>query len=170
MSPTLPTDTSPCPCGRDAAFATCCAPYLRGHAVPSTAEALMRSRYSAYVLRDARYLLSTWDPAQRPRSLDLNRDRTEWLGLRIVETVDGGPDDLQGTVEFVARFRSQGQSQTLHERSRFVRSEGAWLYVDGEVRDSSVGRTQPAVRSAVPGRNDACPCGSGQKYKRCCGR
>ena len=130
----------------------------------------MRSRYSAYVVRDAGYLLSTWIPAQRPKTLDLTRDHTEWLGLQIVDTVDGGPEDSQGIVEFVARFRSQGQSQTLHERSRFVRSAGAWVYVDGEVRAAKADRAQPVVRAAVPGRNDACPCGSGQKYKRCCGR
>lgn len=130
----------------------------------------MRSRYVAYVCRDADYLLSTWAPMTRPRSLNLKSDRSEWLGLQILDAVAGGPQDVEGQVEFVARYRSHGQTGSLHERSRFVRVDGSWLYVDGDLRPSPPESTQPAVRAAAPGRNDPCPCGSGQKFKRCCGR
>jgi len=130
----------------------------------------MRSRYVAYVCRDADYLLSTWAPTTRPRSLNLTSDRSEWLGLQILDVVAGGPQDVEGQVEFVARYRSQGQTASLHERSRFARVDGAWLYIDGDLRPSRPEPTQPVVRAAAPGRNDPCPCGSGQKYKRCCGR
>lgn len=130
----------------------------------------MRSRYSAYVIHDAPYLLSTWSPSKRPRSLSFADDHTEWLGLRIVEKQAGGAQDSQGVVEFIARFRSQGRLGSLHERSRFVRQGGAWQYVDGETVTARSEPAMPAVKSATPGRNDPCSCGSGQKYKRCCGR
>jgi SEC-C motif-containing protein len=130
----------------------------------------MRSRYVAYLCRDADYLLATWSPSTRPRTLSLKGDRTEWQGLHIVETQAGGAEDRQGVVEFIARFASQGQTGSLHERSRFARVDGAWLYIDGETRPARSDPAQPALRASTPGRNDPCPCGSGQKYKRCCGR
>lgn len=133
----------------------------------------MRSRYSAYVCRAGEYLLATWHPTHRPRKLDLRSDSTEWLGLRIVDVVDGGPDDQSGIVEFIARFRNGAQVASLHERSRFVNTDGTWLYVDGDVKRQQPQAGPPAspiTRVAGPGRNDPCPCGSGQKYKRCCGR
>lgn len=177
MIPPIPSDASPCPCQSGAIFAACCAPFLRGQAVPPTAESLMRSRYSAYVCRASEYLLATWHPTHRPRKLDLRSDSTEWLGLRIVDVVDGGSDDQSGIVEFIARFRQGGHVASLHERSRFVRTDGTWLYVDGEVKrqqpqasPSASPPASPVTRVAGPGRNDPCPCGSGQKYKRCCGR
>ena len=131
----------------------------------------MRSRYTAYVLRDAAYLLSTWDPAHRPADLDLRADPTEWLGLQILGTEAGGETDQRGRVKFVARFRTRGTEQALHEDSRFRRHGDRWLYVDGEIARSGAptpppGRTAPAG----PGRNSPCPCGSGQKFKRCCGK
>lgn len=135
----------------------------------------MRSRYCAYVCRDTAYLLRTWDPAHRPLKLDLKDDRTQWLGLRIVTTVAGGPSDPQGEVEFIARFsHSDGEAQ-LHERSRFRREGEAWLYVDGDIKptrsspQSSLPKGQPARSQPSVGRNDPCPCGSGKKWKRCCG-
>ena len=158
-----------CPCGSGRALSTCCGLYLERHADAPTAEALMRSRYTAFVLRNAGYLLDTWDPAQRPRRLEFEKDPTEWLGLEILRTEAGGESDVDGRVEFIARFRGPGASneQSLHELSRFRKVAGRWLYVDGDTR---AGRA-PTVRAAqAPGRNDPCPCGSGQKYKRCCGK
>lgn len=126
----------------------------------------MRSRYTAYVLEDADYLLATWDPAHRPPRLGFRGDRTEWLGLRIVSTEAGGEGDDTGVVEFVARFRQGGGEHELHERSRFRRSADGWLYIDGEVKE----KQKPATAAAKAGRNDPCPCGSGMKFKRCCGK
>lgn len=165
-----PTNWS-CPCGSGSPLATCCGVYLNRHADPPTAEALMRSRYTAFVLGNADYLLSTWDPASRPRRLDLQQDRTEWLGLEIRSTESGSQADTTGRVCFIARFRLHGIEQALHENSRFRKQDGRWFYIDGEteVSRSAAGRAAPAAPRSV-GRNDPCPCGSGQKFKRCCGR
>jgi SEC-C motif-containing protein len=125
----------------------------------------MRSRYTAYVLRRADYLLATWDPATRPDALNLESDRTEWIGLRILGCVAGGPSDSEGRVRFVASFRQRGTEHELREDSRFRREDGRWLYVDGDTATRGV----PAVAAAKTDRNAPCPCGSGRKYKRCCG-
>jgi SEC-C motif-containing protein len=96
----------------------------------------MRSRYSAFVVRDADYLLRTWHPTTRPAGLDLPSGR-RWTRLRVLATERGGPDDADGVVEFRAHFRDRGEPGTLTERSRFRRIAGAWLYVDGEVAQSA---------------------------------
>lgn len=118
----------------------------------------MRSRYSAFVLMLADYLLATWHSSTRPPTLNLDADETEWRGLQILDTRQGQPGDNHGEVEFVAHFEG-GQ---LHERSRFVHEGGRWFYVDGDI-------LPPAAEHKV-GRNAPCPCGSGKKYKRCCGK
>lgn len=127
------SDDDPCPCGRGGssgplAFRACCGGYLAAtdRAAPD-AESLMRSRYSAYVRRDTQYLLATWHPATRPDRLDLDDDVT-WLGLEIREAGERH-------VEFAATYRGpDGRVGRLHERSRFVRQGGRWLYVEGDVR------------------------------------
>ena len=121
-----------CPCG-GASLAGCCAPYLEGCAAPPTAEALMRSRYTAYALGDGDYLLATWHPSTRPAPLAFD-GAVKWLGLDVVRTEAGGADDASGVVEFVARYKVQGRAQRLHEASRFVKEEGRWFYLDGEER------------------------------------
>jgi SEC-C motif domain protein len=126
------TETSACPCQSGHAYAQCCAPLHRGEAIAETAEALMRSRYSAYVRGDADYLLATWHASTRPATLDSSdAAATRWLGLdvRRHERHDSG----HATVEFVARYRIAGAPAVrLHEVSRFVREDGRWFYVDGE--------------------------------------
>ncbi|WP_027481303.1 YchJ family protein [Deinococcus pimensis] len=118
-----------CPCGSGEPFGRCCRPRLTGDAPARTAEALMRSRYTAFVLRGEAYLLATWHPSTRPASLGLREeDGPAWLGL-TVRRARGGPSDTRGTVEFVARFRGG----TLHETSTFRREEGRWFYVDGDI-------------------------------------
>ena len=120
-----------CPCGSGQALAQCCGRWHAGEAAPS-AEALMRSRYSAFVLGLTDYLLRSWHPSTRPTELGLESER-QWLGLRVVATGQQDPD--HATVEFIARSRVGGQSaQRLHELSRFERVEGHWLYVDGDLR------------------------------------
>jgi SEC-C motif domain protein len=91
----------------------------------------MRSRYSAYVLKLAVYLLATWHPDTRPVELDLSADDTKWLGLEVKKQAQ--QDDSHASVEFVARYRIAGRGHRLHELSRFVREDGRWYYVDGEL-------------------------------------
>lgn len=130
-------DTStPCPCGNPDGYAACCGPLHAGAPAPD-AEALMRSRYSAYVLGREDYLLATWHPDTRPDTLGLARQQPAptWLGL------DVRGHDLQDAdharVEFVARLRvGGGRAQRLHELSRFVREGGRWYYLDGDIRQA----------------------------------
>lgn len=119
-----------CPCGSGVARGACCGPYLDGDAVAPTAEALMRSRYSAFVEGRGEYLLRTWAEETRPEALDFD-PKQRWLGLSIRATSAGGVSDDVGEVEFVARSRVEGRGQRLHERSRFRRVNGQWRYVDG---------------------------------------
>lgn len=93
----------------------------------------MRSRFEAFRDGDAAWLLATWHPSTRPASFDL-RDNPTWRGLQIVDTIDGGVDDAAGVVEFRATYLVEGAIGVLHERSRFVREGGRWLYVDGDLR------------------------------------
>ncbi|HZG91771.1 MAG TPA: YchJ family metal-binding protein [Pseudonocardia sp.] len=97
-----------------------------------TAAALMRSRYSAFVLGLDAYLLESWHPSTRPADLDLD-DRVTWRRLQIVDTVAGGPDHAEGVVEFRASYRTPTGTALLHERSRFVHQDGRWYYLAGEV-------------------------------------
>lgn len=120
-----------CPCGSGNTYNQCCRPYHDGKAAP-TAQALMRSRYSAYVLRNGAYLHRSWHSSTRPnRKSLLQLPPTDWLGLEIVHAQQGGEHDTTGTVEFIARYRDGTQSGQLHETSRFVREGGRWYYVDG---------------------------------------
>lgn len=123
----------PCPCGSGKAFAHCCAPLLAG-AAAADAEALMRSRYTAYVLGDEAYLLATWHPDTRPEHLDLAADgAVRWLGLSVREHARSGDDTAE--VAFTARYRVAGRGHRLTERSRFMRQDGRWFYVDGDMQD-----------------------------------
>jgi len=120
-----------CPCGSGLAFRDCCEPYLTGSRQAPTAEALMRSRYCAYTLGNQEYILQTWHPSTRPDALDsVTSAAIKWTGLQVI-AVEGGRDtDRHGTVEFIARYKQQGRAQRLQERSRFVREDGTWFYVD----------------------------------------
>ena len=133
------TDTSthqPCPCGSHLRLAGCCGAVIAGRRAADTAVALMRSRYTAYVLRDADYMLRTWHLGTRPAGLTLD-DGPKWIGLRILAADAGGPGDDTGSVEFVARYRVGGRAQRLHEISRFERHDGRWYYVDGTTDSAS---------------------------------
>ena len=119
----------PCPCG-GGVFDACCGPILAGAPAP-TAEALMRSRYTAFVRGDDAYLRFSWHPDARPRDVHVADDR-RWLGLKIKAASAGGEDDAMGTVEFVARWKVGGRAERLHELSEFVRYEGRWVYLRGQ--------------------------------------
>ncbi|GAB6857512.1 YchJ family protein [Microbacterium xylanilyticum] len=120
-----------CPCGSGDLFDACCGPILAGRPAP-TAERLMRSRYTAFARGDAAYLLRSWHPSTRPERLDLDDD-VRWLRLDILAKTGGGPFDTEGVVEFEAIHRDPAGRGVLHERSRFVREDGHWYYVDGVV-------------------------------------
>ena len=123
---------SACHCGSGRPYAACCGPLHAGAENAASAEALMRSRYSAYVLKLADYLLATWHPDTRPSELDLAADDSKWLGLEVRK--HAVQDDTHATVEFVARYRIAGKGHRLHELSRFVKQDGRWYYHDGELR------------------------------------
>lgn len=125
---------TPCPCGSGQSLTACCGPRLDGQAPAPDAEALMRSRYTAYVLGNATYLLATWHPTTRPTALHLDEEpQPRWMGLAIErhEIVDAD----HAVVEFVARYKINGRAFKMHETSRFAREDGRWFYVDGDVRE-----------------------------------
>ena len=149
---------STCPCGSTLALAECCGRYHAG-AAPATAEALMRSRYSAYVLGLIDYLVATTLPAQQA-ALDRAAMATwsaqsRWLGLSVEEHRPLGGTPERAQVTFVARWQDADGEHAHRECSDFVRIDGRWYFIDPTV----------ALKA---GRNDPCPCGSGQKYKKCC--
>ncbi len=126
----------PCPCGLPKNYAACCGVFHAGTPAPS-AEALMRSRYSGYVLALEPYLLATWHTSTRPPSLDLSGDgNLRWLGLEIKKHASTGTDNA--IVEFVARYRVDGRAHRLHETSRFLREDGHWYYLDGEFPEKDI--------------------------------
>ena len=150
--------TELCPCGSGRTYCECCEAALNGARPALTAEALMRSRFTAFVRGDANYLLASWHAETRPAQLRLD-DQPRWERLEILRTEGGDAGDSAGRVGFAAYYRSAAGAGCLRELSRFRREQGRWYYLDG----GPIERDQP-------GRNAACPCGSGRKFKRCCGR
>ena len=123
-----PTKLEPCPCG-GGALEKCCEPFISGAQHAVSAEQLMRSRYSAYVLGEENYLRETWHKESRPAEA-VTDAALKWLGLEVRQV---SQQEDAATVEFVARCRVQGRGQRLHEISRFVRENGRWFYVDGNI-------------------------------------
>ncbi|MEJ6005563.1 YchJ family metal-binding protein [Paucibacter sp. AS339] len=126
---------SPCPCGQKQSYGSCCGVYHQHFAAANTlsaptAEALMRSRYSAYVLNLLDYLLASWHPSTRPVSLEPNEAGLKWLGLEVKKHVQ--QDAEHALVEFVARSKLGGRAYRMKELSRFERVNGAWFYLDGD--------------------------------------
>lgn len=157
----------PCPCGSAKPFDDCCAPLLAGAPAP-TALALLRSRYTAFVRGDIAYLAATLSPDMRSDFDEVEAERVageaKWQGLEIRTATGGGENDDEASIEFVARFTLRGQQRVQHERATFGRQDGRWLCTGGEVNPKG-----PPRQAARVGRNDPCPCGSGKKYKKCCG-
>lgn len=121
-----------CPCSPDKLYINCCGRYLDNGEVATTAEVLMRSRYTAYTLNRENYLLATWHHSTRPILLGLaNRPRNQWLGLAVKRYEQSAPD--HAVVEFVARYKANGCAYRLHEISRFLCEKGLWFYVDGDI-------------------------------------
>ncbi len=126
--------TQACPCGSARHYAACCGPWHAGplHLQAPDAQALMRSRYAAYVLERPDYLLATWHASTRPTSDFRFEPGLRWLGLEVKRHASTGPDSA--IVEFVARSKLGGRAHRLHETSRFVREAGRWYYLDGDLR------------------------------------
>jgi len=157
-----------CPCGSTRTYSDCCEPVITGTQPAETAEQLMRARYSAYTKAEMDFVFNSTDPANR-EGYDHDGTRawaenSEWLGLEIISTVKGGADDSNGEVEFMARFKENGTLREHHENALFKRKEGIWYFSDGVMV-----KPKPVTVTKV-GRNDPCPCGSEQKYKKCCGK
>jgi SEC-C motif-containing protein len=125
--------TQTCPCGSGQPFDNCCGRWHAGGVAPD-AVTLMRSRYSAYVLGNAAYLLDTWHPSTRPSNLDLNADpKPKWLGLEV--KAHRPHDSDHAMVEFVARYKVNGRAFRMREISRFACEEGRWYYLDGDIAE-----------------------------------
>lgn len=157
-----------CPCGSGVDYGVCCEPVIQGSKTSETAEQLMRARYTAHVKVKVDFLYESTHPDHR-RGYDHKGTQTwaqesEWHGLEILGTTKGGPEDKEGEVEFIARFRDRSGLHTHHERARFERVDKNWHFVDG-----TLVKAAPLTANKI-GRNDPCTCGSGQKYKKCCGK
>jgi len=159
----------PCPCGSGKTLEECCGPILDGSREAVSAEGLMRARYSAFPEKRIDFLGRSLHPSHRDDYDEVATRRwanqSDWLGLQILAVEGGGEEDDRGRVEFIARYREKGVLRSYHESSEFARYRGRWYFVSGETI-----RPEARVRdTAKVGRNDPCPCGSGKKYKKCCG-
>ena len=183
-----------CPCGSALPYSECCEPFIKGLKNPPSAEALMRSRYSAYVEHAIDYIVETCSPDEKNK-IDIRQTRiwsekSKWLGLEILSVEKGRPEDTEGSVEFKALYEMDGLRDTHHERAKF-KKYGAAAEGGAEKRGTPAKNGSPAKGAAfeesrwlyeegsvIPktvirtgpkiGRNDPCPCGSGKKYKHCC--
>ena len=156
-----------CPCGSGAEYSACCEPIIKGKKAAETAEQLMRARYTAHVVVAVDFIRDSLHPDYRKdydhTATEKWAEKSEWHGLEIVDTKDGGPKDETGEVEFIARYRDKDGIRSYHERGQFERKKKKWFFTEGEMV-----KGQPLSVTKI-GRNDPCPCGSGQKYKKCCG-
>jgi SEC-C motif-containing protein len=158
-----------CPCGSSKPYVDCCLPVMKGNKRAATAEELMRSRYTAYVKMELAWLRESLHPDHRADYDEAGSrawaERAQWQGLEILRTDKGGPADEEGTVEFVATFTETGVKQEHREVSSFRKTGGTWYFKDGKTLGP-----RPVVRQMPKaGRNDPCSCGSGKKFKKCCG-
>jgi len=157
-----------CPCGSGIPYADCCQPVIAGARMAATAEELMRARYTAYARVETDFLFDSTHPGHK-QGYDHEGTRkwaeeAEWLGLDILDCRKGGRDDTVGEVEFKARYREKGALREHHEAARFRKEKDVWLFTEG-----TMVKPKPLVSTKV-GRNDPCPCGSGAKFKKCCGK
>jgi SEC-C motif-containing protein len=158
-----------CPCQSGKAFKQCCQPLIEGKKQAETAEQLMRARYTAYTQVQMDFIEKTHDP-ENNSDIDMEESRewaetTKWTGLEIIETKQGGVHDDIGTVEFEATHETDEGPKVHHELSLFKKRDGVWFYSDSaNPKGQTYVRNDPKV-----GRNDPCPCGSGKKFKKCCG-
>lgn len=157
-----------CPCGSGLNYTECCGAVIAGNRNARTAEELMRARYSAYAKGEIDFIYNSTHPEKRS---DFDREGTvnwsknsEWLKIEILSTTGGTENDTEGEVEFVASFKYNGVAQKHHELAKFSKTGETWYFDDGKPVNA-----KPLKAPDRPGRNDPCSCGSGKKYKKCCG-
>ncbi|GBC62091.1 hypothetical protein DENIS_3054 [Desulfonema ishimotonii] len=159
-----------CPCGSGLAYTECCEPLILGTRPAETAEQLMRARYTAYAEKKTDYIVSTTHPRQHHpdnrKTVEEWANSTIWHHLEIIECQAGGPEDDTGIVEFIAEYTEKGEKSRHHEVAEFKKEDGQWYFFDGHAPKI----TQYVREAPKIGRNDPCPCGSGKKYKKCCGK
>ena len=159
-----------CPCKSGKTFGECCGPIIAGTAKAESAEAVMRARYTSYVTGDIDYLKTSATKAVQ-EEFDEEASKAwsraaEWHGLEIIRTEGGRKGDKKGVVEFRALYTANNEFCNHHEVSNFGLEKDGWKFDSGElVGEKPIVREEPKV-----GRNDPCPCGSGKKYKKCCGK
>lgn len=157
-----------CPCGSGKDYTKCCEPFIRGALPAPTAEALMRSRYTAYVKQAIDYIESTHSLEKRDEvSIEETRkwaSESKWLSLQILGKKKGLEEDQEGEVEFIASYEQAGLLERHHEVGTFKKTGDRWFYEAGKFIPTQVVRTSEKI-----GRNDPCACGSGKKFKKCCG-
>ena len=173
MTELKPSD--PCPCHSGKVYGDCCGLIIGGDQKAPTAESLMRARYTAYAIDNVDFLFASSGDAIRAEFDAAGAHKwarnSVWTGMEVLDVQGGGIDDNEGTVEFVAHYTVKHQPFSHHERSLFKRVEGEWRFIDGELITPENQKGVTIVRDAPKvGRNDPCPCGSGKKYKHCCGR
>jgi len=161
---TLINSSQACLCGSGLTYQACCGVYHDGEQLPKTAADLMRSRFTAYAMRNADYLIASWDSSKRPANIDFSKETAEWQSLSIISTKKGSATDSKGVVEFKAFYQQDGVDYFMHEISRFVKNGQRWQYLDGVVK--AVNKVGVDTNT---GKNAPCACGSGKKFKRCCG-
>ena len=159
-----------CPCGSGKNYSECCEALIKRKRFAQTAEELMRSRYSAYVKKEIAYIIETILPEKLGQfdeeGIRRWSQKTQWQKLKISNTEGGGPNDTEGKVEFIAHYIDKGLTNKHHEIGKFTKYNNRWYYYDAEFP------TQKQVIRAEPklNRNDPCSCGSGKKFKKCCGK
>ncbi len=158
--------SKPCPCGTGQTFAQCCDALLQKQRPAKTAEELMRSRFTAHVVGDFEHLHRTYLATSRePYVAEAGGPTKAWSRL-VIHAHEAGPKPDQAFVDFTAYFREEDAEHALHEKGEFQRVDGTWFY-SRSVRQGPA--PMKSTQSKV-GRNDPCPCGSGKKYKQCCGK
>jgi SEC-C motif-containing protein len=163
-------DATACPCNSGLPYASCCEPLIKGVTAAASPEALMRARYSAFAHQEMPYLLETLHPGQRS---DYDEEgaakwarESDWTGLEILDVKGDPATESSGSVEFRASYRRNDEKLEHHELAEFRKTKGIWYFFDGKmVSAGQYRREAPKV-----GRNDPCPCGSGKKFKKCCGK
>ncbi|MBC7693587.1 MAG: YchJ family protein [Methylotenera sp.] len=158
-----------CACGSQISASECCLPFIQGKRKPATAEQLLRSRYTAFTLGDVDYIVTT----HHSKTVgEVNREEIEkwskgskWIGFKILQQEAGTASDTQGMIVFHVQYEMDGKMNDHHEQSVFEKENGEWKFLDAQgLQQGPIRRQEPKI-----GRNDACTCGSGKKYKKCCG-
>lgn len=165
MDPLESDKETSCLCGSKIEYSLCCEPFHKKIISPQTAESLMRSRFTAYAKQNETYLLETWDSKKRPETIDFSKEEAIWTKLDILKTKKGTKKDTKGLVEFKAYYTLDNDAYVMKEMSRFIKVTGKWYYLEGLV--NSVSKVD---QQTSQGKNAPCSCGSGKKFKRCCGK